>query len=51
MARQNIKQRPVAKFKAPANRERYQGRKWGWIGHTLRREKENIAKHAMDWNP
>ena len=26
-------------------------RKWKWIGHTLRREQDNIAKHALEWNP
>lgn len=26
-------------------------RKWQWIGHTLRRPDENIAKHALRWNP
>ena len=25
-------------------------RKWGWIGHTLRKE-DSIAKEALDWNP
>lgn len=26
-------------------------RKWRWIGHTLRKEPENIARQALDWNP
>jgi len=26
-------------------------RKWKWIGHTLRREKENTTRIAMKWNP
>ena len=26
-------------------------RKWGWIGHTLRREDDNVAKMAFQWNP
>lgn len=26
-------------------------RKWGWIGHTLRRDPNNIARQALDWNP
>lgn len=26
-------------------------RKWGWIGHTLRRDANNIARQALDWNP
>jgi len=26
-------------------------RKWRWIGHTLRRDKENIARQALDFNP
>ena len=27
------------------------GRKWKWIGHTLRRPEENVARQALDWNP
>src|SRR3984885_2003655 len=26
-------------------------RKWKWIGHTLRREQNNIARQALEWNP
>ena len=26
-------------------------RKWSWIGHTLRRSIEEIARQALDWNP
>ena len=26
-------------------------RKWKWIGHTLRKEHNNLAKQAMEWNP
>lgn len=26
-------------------------RKWRWIGHTLRRPTDNIARQALDWNP
>lgn len=26
-------------------------RKWNWIGHTLRRPEDNIARLALDWNP
>jgi len=26
-------------------------RKWRWIGHTLRRDKDNIARQALDYNP
>ena len=26
-------------------------RKWKWIGHTLRKEKKNITRIAMKWNP
>lgn len=28
-----------------------QSRKWGWIGHTLRKESTNIARQALDYNP
>ena len=38
-----LKQRPIETD--------VKARKWGWIGHTLRKEKENIARHALDWNP
>jgi len=26
-------------------------RKWGWLGHTLRRPPGDIAKAALEWNP
>ena len=26
-------------------------RKWGWIGHTLRKPTTNITRHALRWNP
>ena len=26
-------------------------RKWRWIGHTLRKGDNNIAKEALEWNP
>lgn len=26
-------------------------RKWGWIGHTLRRGPDHIPKQALEWNP
>jgi len=26
-------------------------RKWGWIGHTLRKSPSNVTKQAIDWNP
>ncbi|XP_055384586.1 uncharacterized protein LOC129614181 [Condylostylus longicornis] len=26
-------------------------RKWRWIGHTLRRPSEAIARQALEWNP
>ncbi|PVD20866.1 hypothetical protein C0Q70_19028 [Pomacea canaliculata] len=26
-------------------------RKWGWIGHTLHKPADTIAKQALDWNP
>ena len=26
-------------------------RKWGWIGHTLRKPSDNITRQALDWNP
>ena len=26
-------------------------RNWGWIGHTLRKEEQNITRHALHWNP
>jgi hypothetical protein len=26
-------------------------RMWGWLGHTLRRPPEDIAKAALEWNP
>ena len=26
-------------------------RKWGWIGHTLRKPASNITRQALEWNP
>ena len=26
-------------------------RKWGWIGHTLRKPASNITRQAQTWNP
>ena len=26
-------------------------RKFGWIGHTLRRDPQNISRQALEWNP
>ena len=26
-------------------------RKWGWIGHTLRKPSNHVARQALDWNP
>ena len=26
-------------------------RKWGWIGHTLRKSPSNVSRQALDWNP
>ena len=27
------------------------GRKWRWIGHTLRKEQSNITRQSLQWNP
>ena len=29
---------------------RVKRQKWGWIGHTLRKDKKCIARKAMEWN-
>jgi len=26
-------------------------RKWGWLGHTLQKLSDNIARQALEWNP
>ena len=26
-------------------------RKWGWLGHTLRKSSDDIARQALEWNP
>ena len=31
--------------------EEIKKRKWGWIGHTLRKPPQNITRQALDWNP
>ena len=25
--------------------------KWGWIGHTLRKDESSVDRQAMQWNP
>jgi len=34
----------------PIDRE-IRKRKWGWIGHTLRKPSANITRQALSWNP
>jgi len=26
-------------------------RRWGWLGHTLRKSSDDIARQALEWNP
>jgi hypothetical protein len=26
-------------------------RKWGWLGHTLRKQIDDITRQALEWNP
>jgi len=26
-------------------------RKWGWLGHTLQKLSDDIARQALEWNP
>ena len=26
-------------------------KKWKWIGHTLRKSRDNVTKQALFWNP
>jgi hypothetical protein len=26
-------------------------RKWGWLGHTLRKTPVNLTRQALEWNP
>jgi hypothetical protein len=26
-------------------------RRWRWLGHTLRKPRESITRHALSWNP
>jgi len=30
---------------------RIRKRKWGWLGHTLRKPSDDIARQALEWNP
>ena len=30
---------------------RIRRQKWGWSGHTLRKDEDSIAHMAMEWNP
>ena len=40
---QRTKQVPIA--------DAIRQRKWRWVGHTLRRDQLNIARHSLEWNP
>ena len=35
----------------PIEMEITKKRKWGWIGHTLRKPVSNITRQALEWNP
>jgi hypothetical protein len=36
----------------PTNNRLQTGKgKWGWLGHTLRRSSDDIARQAVEWNP
>ena len=37
--------------KQTAVNEEIKKRKWGWIGHTLRKPPETITRQALTWNP
>lgn len=37
------------KFLVPINNS-IQKRKWKWIGHTLRKQENDITKYALNWN-
>ena len=39
---ERTRQKPIGK--------EIKNRKWGWIGHTLRRPEDNVARQALDWN-
>jgi hypothetical protein len=26
-------------------------RKWGWLGHALRKPSDDVARQALEWNP
>jgi len=41
----------VEAHKPTKNRSADQERKWGWLGHTLRKSSDDIARQALEWNP
>ncbi|XP_033725704.1 uncharacterized protein LOC117315539 [Pecten maximus] len=41
--RKRTKQTPVG--------EDIKKRKWGWIGHTMRKAPANVNRQELDWNP
>ena len=51
MARSCIQRRTLKKNKTSHFGDGNKKRKWGWIGHTLRKPAANITRQALDWNP
>ena len=47
---QSQQQGPLGEDKPSSNREILK-RRWGWLGHTLRKPNTNITRQALTWNP
>lgn len=51
MARKDLKLQIVGGNKSVApNEQEIRKRKWGWIGHTLCKNLENVTKPALHWS-
>jgi hypothetical protein len=41
----------VEAYKQPRIDLQIRKRKWEWLGHTLRKPSDDIARQALEWNP
>ena len=47
----HLQRTTVGENKTCPDRNRSPEKKWGWIGHTLRKPASNVTRQALEWNP
>jgi hypothetical protein len=47
----SFRSRVVEAHETTKNSLQIRKRKWGWLGHTLRKPTEDITRQALEWNP